>query len=297
MSNEYLRDRNSLKRIILYIFIGLLPLILAGFYKNGLKLYLLGEITLKGMFKPLFFDVVGFLIGFIVNLIYDLIKKDKINGTMFKSFHPIYGLLIASIISINTNILLFMSVTFICLFVDKLINKSRVNIVALSALIIFIITKLLGDFSYLNIYEKTHTLNLGFLDYLFGRGPGGINTCHILLLFIGFIILLKQKFYKREIPIYSMVIFTGCTLIYTFFTKDINSILNNIFSNGILFSFIFIAPISVASSYTNKGKIVFSILLGLITFGLFLIYPEVCSIASIIIVSLLNSIVDKICEK
>ena len=107
----------------------------------------------------------------------------------------------------------------------------------------------------------------------------------------------KQKFYKRDIPIYSMLVFIVCMIGYSVFTKNIDGLLNNIFTNGILFSFIFVAPISVASSYTNKGKIVFSILLGLITFGLFLVYPEISALGGILIVSILNKLIDKICEK
>ena len=65
-----------------------------------------------------------------------------------------------------------------------------------------------------------------------------------------------------------------------------------LFTNGILFSFIFIAPDSPTSSYTRIGKIIYAILIGILTFGLYLLEPALASLGAIFIASILNGLID-----
>ena len=86
------------------------------------------------MLKPLIFDILGLTIGISVNIIHERIfrkSKDKLSSIMFTSFHPFYGLLIASVISINTNIFLFIMITFLSLMISKFFKSSNINIVDL----------------------------------------------------------------------------------------------------------------------------------------------------------------------
>lgn len=296
MNNIYMRSKDSLKKIMLQIIIALIPLLIAGFYKNGIKLYTGSYVTFIGMFKPLVLDLIGFASGIIVNIIYEnIIKKEKsIKDAAFSSFHPLYGLLIASVISINTKVWLFSIVVFICLFVSKFLKKDNINIMAISALIIIFVTKLIYGFTFLNFYEQVNTLHLDTLDYLIGRGSGGINTTHVILLALSFIILCNIKSYKKEIPICASIVYSACIIVYCAFNNELGTILDNIFSNGILFSFIFIATDSLSSSYTAKGKIIYSIITGLASFGLFLIYPPLSALGGILIASITHSTIDKI---
>ena len=50
MKNVYMRDNNSIFKISIYYFISLLPLIIYGFYKNGIYLYLHNYTNVFGMF-------------------------------------------------------------------------------------------------------------------------------------------------------------------------------------------------------------------------------------------------------
>ena len=294
--NNVLKSKESLKTIILKIIIALLPLLIYGFYKNGIKLYQNDYVNIYGLFKPLLFDIIGLTIGIIVDIIYEVIitKKMKFKESLFSSFYPLYGLLIASVISINTRLYLFISITFICLLIFKFIKKLNLNIMALTSLIIIFINKLIYGFSFLNLYEQNHSLHLNTLDYLIGRGSGGINTTCTFLLIISLLILFSIHAYKKEIPIYSSIIYIMCIIVYCIFNKQIGLILDDIFTNGILFSFIFIGTDSISSSYTNKGKIIYSIIIGLSTFGLFLIYPPLSALGGILIASICNRIIDKI---
>ena len=295
MNKTYLKAKDNIKSINLNIFIALLPLLFTGFYKNGLKLYINNLVSVYGLFKPLLFDIIGLLCGIIVNIIYNRIKKS--NNKVFNDFYPLYGLLIASVISINTNIVLFTTSTFILLLISKLLNNNKINIIAFTSLIIIFISNLLGQFTYLNLYEQKNTLTLNSLDYLIGRGSGGINTTYILVLIISLIVLSVNRYYKKEIPLYSSITFISCLTFYLIFTNKIGTILDNIFTNGILFSYIFIAPEFLTSSYTKKGKIIYSIIIGVVTFILYLFYPPLSALGGIIIASLCHRIIDKLCQR
>ncbi len=295
MNKTYLKAKDNIKSINLNIFIALLPLLFTGFYKNGLKLYINNLVSVYGLFKPLLFDIIGLLCGIIVNIIYNRIKKS--NNKVFNDFYPLYGLLIASVISINTNIALFTTSTFILLLISKLLNNNKINIIAFTSLIIIFISNLLGQFTYLNLYEQKNTLTLNSLDYLIGRGSGGINTTYILVLIISLIVLSVNRYYKKEIPLYSSITFISCLTFYLIFTNKIGTILDNIFTNGILFSYIFIAPEFLTSSYTKKGKIIYSIIIGVVTFILYLFYPPLSALGGIIIASLCHRIIDKLCQR
>lgn len=300
MNNIFIRSKINIKRINSILFLSILPLLIHGFYKNGIKLYSLKLITFTTMLKPLLFDLLGILIGILVNFIYEkIIKKNSINFKyiLFSSFHPLYGLLIASIISINTNILLFIIITFAVLFISKFINNTNVNVIALSALIIILLSNIIGTFSYLNIYESKMILTLNGLDYLIGRGSGGINATNVILLTISLIILMSQKWYKKEIFIYSITSFLVFVSIYLIINNNIGTIFETLFSNGILFSYIFIAPDSLTSCYTAKGKIIYGTSIGIITFILYLIYPPLSSLGAILLMSIINKLIDRICAK
>ena len=289
-----IKDDTSIKKISLTYILSLLPLILYGFYKNGIYLYIKKYISLPKMFKPLLLILIGFLIGASVNIIYlKLIKKSKDNiiDIIFSSFHPIYGILIASIISINTNILLFSVVTFAVLFISKFINN-KINLISLSSLIIFFIMNVLNKFTFMNIYEQSSSFKMNAIDYMFGRGSGGILTTNILLIVLSFIILYNSKVYKKNIAIYSSIVFILLTTIYCILSKNIGNIMNMLFTNGILFSFVYVATEPVSSSYTKYGKEIYGILVGILTFIFYLINPALSSLGGILIASIFNSLID-----
>lgn len=290
-----IKSNNSIKRISCIYLLSLLPLILFGFYKNGISLYIKKYVNIFGMLKPLIFIILGLVIGILVNIIYEkYIKKskDKLSDIIFSSFHPIYGVLIASTSSINTNLILFSLITFIVLFVSKFIKNNKINYISLTSLIIFFIMNIFGEFSFLNLYESSNNFNMNAIDYMFGRGNGGIFTTNIILLIISFIVLYYAKTYKKNIAIFSTITFIVLTIIYCLINNDVGNIMYMLFSNGIIFSFIFIATDPISSSYTKNGKIIYGVLVGMLTFLLYLINPALSSFGGILIASILNAVID-----
>ena len=289
-----IKSNNSIKKITITYLISLIPLILFGLYKNGISLYIKGYIGMLEMFKPLLLLLLGSIIGISVNIIYEkYIKKSKNNliDIIFSSFHPIYGILISCISSINTNIILLNISTAIILFISKFINL-KINLISLTSLIIFFIMNIANKFSFLNIYESSNNFKMDAIDYLFGKGSGGIFTTSILLLIISFIILYNSKVYKKNIPILSTITFTILVIIYCIINKDIGNIMNMLFTNGILFSFIYIATDPISSSYTKIGTNIYSIVVGVLTFIFYLINPALSSLGGILIASIFNSLID-----
>lgn len=297
--NRFIDSKINIKKINITMLVALIPLLLAGFYKNGIKLYTSGFANIFNMFKPLIFDILGLIIGMLVPFIYDKVKhiNNKFIDYLSISNYPFYGLLLASIISINTPIYLFVIVCFICLFIFKLFKRKYINIVAIMGLIIIIIMNIVGDFSFLNIYEKTNNLHLSPLDYIMGMGSGGINTTNIILLLVSVIILFSRDFYKKEIPIYSFITYFILVVILGITKNDIILVLDSLFSSSILFTFVFIATDYKTSPITKLGMIIYAILIGVITFVLYLYYPELAGIGAVLIGSLCSTKIDKIVER
>lgn len=299
MNNIFIRSKHSIKRITLTFLVTLIPLIIAGFYKNGIKLYNENLVDIYGLFKPLIFILIGFFVGVIVNILYLTFKKEKINllEKAFSSFHPLYGVLVGASISINANIYVFIIVTFIIFLISKLFKESKINIPALSILLIIIILKFTSNFTYLNPYEISRTFDLTLLDYFIGRGTGGVITSHGFLLIFSLLVLSTQKFYKKNISYGSIISFISLIVIYGLYKENSKFILESIFTNGILFAFIYIAPSIITSSYTKYGTLIYGILVGIITFVIYLFDPYISVYIGVLIVSLFHKKLDKYSRK
>lgn len=292
-NNVYVRSNKSIKTISLVRIAFLLPLIIYGFYKNGIYLYRHHYASILGMFKPLIFIFGGALVGALINIIYEkLIKhnKDDLIECVFSSFHMEYGMILGCITSINTNLIIYFSVLAIIFFLSKFI-KNRINIVSLCFLIIYLIIATTKDYTFLNNYELTKVFELDFVDYLIGRGFGGIATTHILLLFIALIGMYLTNNSKSRISISAILTYTMLAAIYALiFKNDFGYIL---FNNNILFLFTYVATDYGTSSYTNNGMFIYGIVLGILTFAFSFINQFVGPIIAILLVSLFNIFIDR----
>lgn len=276
----FIRDNNNINKIIKYLYISILPLLAFGFYKNGIKGY-------EGIFifYPLLLDLAGFLCGLLVSYICD--KKKP-----FESFYPFYGLLSASLVFSNTSIIIFSVVCFISLFIYRKINKNNVNIVCLIALIVILISNFYEP-SYLNLVVNNNA-NLDGLDYLLGKGNAGLNASCTILALISYLYLSSKPFYKREIPLYTFLVYSLLTIIYLSITGTIDNLFVRLLSNGTTFSLVFVSTIGTVSSYTVRGRICYSIILGIFMFALSFAFPSLAVISAIFLVSLMHKYIDKL---
>ena len=171
--STFVREETNIKKIISYLYISIIPLLIFGFYKNGIKSY-------DGIYilHPLILDLVGFASGALVSIILE--KKKPLT-----SFYPFYGILSASLVFPNTSIIVFGLICFISLFIYKKINKNNVNIVCVIALIVILISNFY-ETSYLNLVINTliadPLLILGLRCIVTGILPSGdssISSCNI----------------------------------------------------------------------------------------------------------------------
>lgn len=297
-NNIYVRSNKSIKTISIIRITLLIPLIIYGVYKHGIYLYINNYTNIYGLLKPLLIILSGGIIGMLVNIIYEyLIKKnkDKFMDVIFSSFHIEYGILLGCISSINVKILVFVGVTFVLLFLSKFI-KNRINIMALTFIVIYLIsTYLLGGYSYLNTYDTSKVFSLEFMDYVIGKGSGGIATTNIILIIISIIGMGVSTNNKTNITVAAL-----STLLIVFGVYAITS--NNMYgalvlNNSYIFILTYVASDYVTSSYTPNGMIVYGILIGLLTFGFYFVNPVLAPYIAILIVSLLNNLIDRLTTK
>lgn len=249
MNNIYVHNKkNNLN--LLYI-ISFILLIFYGFYKNGI---LLREFGIISMIKPLIIPSVTI----IINLLFSKIKKIK-----FLNNNLIYLLLISLMVPSNMSIILFsiiiLIVSILLYFVIDKINL-KFNVVAVIKLLIMLLLFVLGKNSYLNSIEQAHVYSYDLLDVFLGRGISGICSSSILLILIGYLILYTNEYYKKEIPIISLCVYLlGTVVMKLVFHKVF--IINAL----IIYSMVFIAPINEYSPVGKNKKIIYSILIGILT--------------------------------
>lgn len=278
--STFVREETNIKKIISYLYISIITLLIFGFYKNGIKGY-------DGIFilHPLILDLVGFASGALVSIILE--KKKPLT-----SFYPFYGLLSASLVFPNTSIIVFGLICFISLFIYKKINKNNVNIVCVIALIVILISNFY-ETSYLNLVINSNT-NLDGLDYLLGKGSAGLNASCTLLSLASYLYLSTKDFYKKEIPLYSFLIYSILMVIYLSFIGDINSLFVRLLSNGTIFSLVFVSTMGTTSSYTKRGRICYALILGILMFILSFSFPSLAVISAIFLVSIMHKYIDKL---
>lgn len=278
--STFVKEETNIKKIINYLYISIIPLLIFGFYKNGIKSY-------SGilMFHPLALDLIGFISGALVSII---LEKKK----PFESFYPLYGLLSASLVFPNTSLIIFGIICFISLFIYKKIGKNSFNIVCIISLIVILISNFYEP-SYLKI-AINNNINLDGLDYLLGKGSAGLNASCTLLALISYAYLSSKPFYKREIPLYSFLVYNILMVIYLSFIGDINSLFVRLLSNGTIFSLVFISTMGTTSSHTYRGRICYSFILGILMFALSFGFPSLAVISAIFLTSIMHKYIDKL---
>ncbi len=128
-------------------------------------------------------------------------------------------------------------------------------------------------------------------DLFFGLTGGAIGETCALALILGFLYLLIRRVITWHIP----VSFVGCVFVLSLFAEnfELTSALAMILSGGLLIGAIFMATDYVTSPTTAKGKLIFGIGAGFITFLIryFGVYPEGVSFA-ILFMNILTPYID-----
>ena len=128
-------------------------------------------------------------------------------------------------------------------------------------------------------------------DLFLGLHGGAIGETCILALVIGGVYLLLRKVIRWHIPV---VFIATVFVLYLAFTGDVTMAVNQIFAGGLFLGAIFMATDYVTSPINTRGRVVFALGCGIVTFIIryFCAYPEGVSF-SILIMNLLTPYVEK----
>ena len=297
-NNVYVRSKKSIKNISITRLLCLLPLIIYGLYKNGIYLYINHYTTIIGLFKPLVYIIIGGIIGALVNIIYEKVikrREDSLFDMVFSSFHVEYGILLGCITSINTNIIIF-TISVLGIFILSKFIKNRVNVMSIVFILIYLLqVNILGSYSFLNAYDTSRVFTFDFMDYMVGRGQGGIATTHIILLIISLIGISITNNNKSNITLSSILGLFVVFGVYSIINKvPLGSIILN---NNYMFVCVYILTDYVTSSYTLTGEVIYGLLFSVLTLLFYFINPYLAPFISVVITSLLNNLIDRIANK
>lgn len=131
----------------------------------------------------------------------------------------------------------------------------------------------------------------GLMELFLGLHGGAIGETCCLALLIGFAWLLFRKVIKWHVPVIFIATVFVCYLIAT---GDLNMALSQMLAGGLFIGAIFMATDYVTSPITLKGKMVFALGCGLVTFVIryFCAYPEGVSF-SILAMNILTPYIEK----
>ncbi len=234
--------------------------ILFGIFKNGLLPYVKGYSNISETITILILPILCFGIGFIFDLIFK--NREMFNNRFF-------ALLFLLMIPVQSNLLFVLLFLCICLFLYNYIKKWQKNsfwnwMVGIKLFFVFLLISF-HSYGYENVLELSKDFQYSFLDSFIGFHVSGLYISSTMILFLFLFIFCFDYYYKKEIVLYSYGIFGISLLVYSLLKENMGFMLMHLLDSNILFPLIFIAPLSLFSPYSKKGKWLYGILIGILT--------------------------------
>ena len=289
--SPHVRSKNTTQRIMLDVFIALIPASAFGVYNFGVP------------------ALIRLLVGIFACVAFEAIYQKAMKKKVMVGDMSVTGLLLA--MNIPSTLPIWMEVVgcaFAIIIVKQLFGGLGQNFMnpALAArcFLLLAYTRPMTDFVIDGVSAATPLQMLkpggeavGVTDLLsmfIGTNNGVIGETSAMLLLAGGIYLLIRKVIKIHIPL----AYIGMFAAMTFFLApghqfDIIYTLMEVCGGGILLGAFFMATDYVTSPVTNKGKIYFGLILGVLTFLFRMFGPNAEGVAySIIIANLLTPFLD-----
>lgn len=263
-SSPHIRDDETSGSIMLDVIIALLPASIFGVYNFGFKAFL----TI----------LISIISCVVFEFLYEYILKKKITVNDYSAV--LTGLLLA--LNLPPDVPFWIPIiggAFAIIIVKQLFGGIGQNFMnpALAARCFLLISfaDIMTKFSYDAVTGATPLAILksgGEIDVIrmfLGSTAGTIGETSAIALIIGGLYLIVVKVVNFRIPVFYIGTFALCITIYALCTGkglDPQFILGHLFGGGLMLGAFFMATDYVTSPITNKGKIVFGILIGIITF-------------------------------
>lgn len=142
-------------------------------------------------------------------------------------------------------------------------------------------------------------LTTGYWDLFIGNIGGSMGETSVLAILLGLFWLLKQKIITWHIPVFYLGSFTVCMFLSEIVTGAPRfDVLAHLLSGGLMLGAVFMATDYTTSPMTKKGKIIFAVGCGVLTYiiRVFGSYPEGVSFA-ILIMNAFVPLIDKYCHQ
>lgn len=266
MENSFIKKNKVLGINLLYL-ASILPIIIYGFIKNGIIVAKNGYINWFLATQYIIIPIIIIILSYVFETYYYLIiKKEEDLHSVYNSVAPFANTLCYLVCGPTNPLWLTIPLIVILDIILKFIDsKLTINQVALFKTILFGLLTLMSLQSNSNLYENSLLeLSNKPIDLFLGSGIGEIGTTSTLFALIGFIILLFNQYYKKDIPIYSIISYIIVSIIIYFAaSSSFNDILVNTFNSGFFFIAIFVASLSTATPVVKSGRILYSIIFGI----------------------------------
>ena len=123
----------------------------------------------------------------------------------------------------------------------------------------------------LTLLQESKEVNL--LDLIFGYIPGTIGEISAICLLLGAIYLLVKKVIDFKIPLLCLLSFVVFIMLFSNKTTNMNYIMGELFGGGLIFAAFFMATDYVTAPITPLGKILYGIIIGVLT-GIFRLFGK-----------------------
>lgn len=261
--------KNKIFSINLLYLLSLIPIIIFAFYKNGLVVYKAGELNLFLSLQYIVIPIIIVVLSYVFETYYYLtIKKDDDLNNVINSIVPYANVLCYLVCGPMNKLFITIPILVVLDVALKFFEqKVTINRVALYKCLIFLVLMVLSMNTNQNYYEYTLKSQVDNPGSLFlGMGIGEIGTTSTLFAIVGYLVLLFNKYYKKEIPIICFVSYLLVGLLLYFAgVVNFNGLLINTFNSGFVFAVVFVATLSTATPVVKSGKIIYSLLIGIIS--------------------------------
>ncbi len=283
--------------------IGLLPVVLFAWYKNGIMVYIEGNINFLEMLYPLIFIILGGFLSVLFEAIFFYITDKSarnakgIMGKLKLSYGAIPGLLLALFLPLYTPIWVLMFGCFMATIVGKMLfggfghnifNPAVIGSVAIMFTLYGVISNAGG---YLNASEvlvdsyagatplailssskaidyNTIVAPYGNLwNFFIGTIPGSIGETSFLVILISYLWLSIRKVINWSTPL----IYVGTVFALSWIIGMVNGDsglwfpVYSILSGGLAFGAVFMATEPVTTPRNPLGKVYFALFIGVLT--------------------------------
>lgn len=280
--------------------IGLLPVILFAWYKNGILPYREGLTDIFGMLYPLLFVLIAGFSCIVIEAIsyYYIDGKDmkKVKERLQTSFAPIPGLILALMLPVYTPIWVLLFGCFVATFIGKVVfggfghnifNPALLGYAVIKATLMGVINNAGG---YLNVSEvlidsyagatPLSILSQGTISYetlvapygglgnlFFGLYPSGLGETSALIMLVSYIWLSARKVIRWQTPL----LFVGAVFGLSWIVGSLNGVtdvwfpLYSILTGGVIFGAVFMITEPVTTPKNPLGKTIFILYLAVLT--------------------------------